>query len=199
MLEDGVHDVPAGKVAAVVTMLEMRKPPPFQPYDFPAGVSLRHVIDPALDWYRALFRRVGADWLWYSRLKLDDKALSEILTDRGREVWTLEKEGDDLALLELDFRKVGACEISFFGLATPLIGQGAGRALMAHAIGRGWTRPITRLHLQTCTLDSPQALGFYRRAGFEPTRQRIEIADDPRLTGALPAEVAPQWPVFSAG
>lgn len=195
MLADGFHDIPQGKVAAVVTHLEMRAPPPPRPA--PIDPDIRRATHPQIDWYRALFRRVGGDdWLWFSRLNLDDSALHAIISDPDVEIWTIRHRGADEGLLELDFRQTGACELAFLALTPALSGTGAGRALMNRAIARAWARPITRFHVHTCTLDSPAALDFYRRSGFTPIRQQIEIADDPRLTGKLPLDAGPHVPLF---
>ena len=56
--------------------------------------------------------------------------------------------------------------------------------------------PIERFWVHTCTLDSPQALGFYIRSGFAPVERQIEVFDDPRLTGVLPETAAPHIPVL---
>ncbi|MDO6730719.1 GNAT family N-acetyltransferase [Marinovum sp. 2_MG-2023] len=198
MLVDGFHDVPKGKVAAVVTHLEMRSPPVPKSAALPAGLTISRVTDPDVTWYRDLFCRVGGqDWLWFSRLRLDDAALSAVLGDPGTEVFTVDVAGRAEGLLELDFRVTGECELAYFGLTSALIGKGAGRALMTFAIERAFGRPIERFHVHTCTLDSPQALGFYRRSGFTPIRQQIEIADDPRLIGDLPRDAGPHVPVFT--
>ncbi|WP_431358158.1 GNAT family N-acetyltransferase [Sulfitobacter albidus] len=77
-----------------------------------------------------------------------------------------------------------------------LIGTGAGRALMNTAITHAFARPIARFHVHTCTLDSPQAVAFYIRSGFIPTRRQVEIADDPRITGLHPDTSAPQIPLI---
>lgn len=197
MLSDGFHDVPAGKLATIVTHLEMRAPAALRPVPWPEGLDLVRLTAPDPARYRALYRRVGAeDWLWFSRLAMSDEALLDILHDPAVEVFVLHQGGEDMALLELDFRAAGECELAFFGLARALIGQGAGRALMNEAITRAWSRDIARFHVHTCTLDSPQALSFYIRSGFVPLRQQVEIAPDPRLSGLIPPEAAPQIPVF---
>jgi len=196
VLRDGFHDIPLGKVAMVVTYLEMRSPPDLRAASLPQDVAFRPV-SATPEWFRDVFRRVGSqEWLWYGRLKLDDAALSATLNDPDVEHYTLSKDGRDEALLELDFREDGACELSYFGLTPVLIGSGCGRYLMNAAIERAWSRPIDRFHVHTCTLDSPQALSFYRRSGFTPIRQAVEIDDDPRLHGLLPRDVAPNAPIF---
>lgn len=197
MLDNGCHDVAPGKLATIVTYLEMREPAALRPVRVPEGVALHHVVSPGLDWYRDLFTRVGGhDWLWFSRLMMSDDELMAILSDPGVEVYALEKDGRAEGLLELDFRQDGDCELAFFGLTARLIGSGAGRYMMNEAIGRAWSHPIRRFHVHTCTLDHPSALGFYRRSGFVPVRQQVEIADDPRLTGLMPPTAGPHVPII---
>ena len=199
MLPDGYSDVPAGKLAAVVTCLEMRAPPA-QRADTPQpGITLERIARPDLAWYRDLYTRIGADWLWSSRLSLADEDLAAIVHDADVEVFAATKDGRGEGLLELDFRQAGACELAFFGLTAGIIGSGTGRWLMNRAIARAWSRegsPIERFWVHTCTLDSPQALGFYIRSGFAPVERQIEVFDDPRLTGVLPETAAPHIPVL---
>ncbi|WP_282061576.1 GNAT family N-acetyltransferase [Roseobacter litoralis] len=196
MLGDGFHTIPAGKVAMIVTYLEMRQQVPITERPLPPNLTFRRVeADPL--WFRDVFKRVGSlNWLWYGRLKLNDTDLTAILQDPKVEHYTLTKDGTDEALLELDFREDGVCELAYFGLTPALIGTGAGRCLMNEAITRAWIRPISLLHVHTCTLDSPQALHFYRRSGFTPVRQEVEIDDDPRIAGILPRNASPNVPIF---
>ncbi len=194
-IPDGYGAVPPGRIASVVTCLEMTARPPLRPE--PAGAwTLRRVERPPLDWYRALFRRIGEPWLWFSRLQMTDRELSAILWDAAVEVHALAVDGADEGLLELDFRRAEDCELAFFGVSPPLIGSGAGRFLMNRAIERAWARPIRRLWVHTCTLDHPGALAFYRRSGFRPWRLQVEVAPDPRLSGVLPREAAPHVPII---
>ncbi len=182
----------------IVTHLEMHAPAAVRPVSLPDGIGF-HPVTPDPDWYRDIFRRVGSqDWLWYGRLRKSDAELTEILGDPGVEVFTLRRDGRDEALLELDFRVPGECELAYFGLTAALIGTGSGRYLMNEAIARAWAKPISRFHVHTCTIDSPQALAFYRRSGFTPYRQQVEIDDDPRVIGVLPEDHGPNVPIFRA-
>ena len=200
MLSDGLHDVPPGKLAMVVTYLEMRAPVALRPGPAPRGATLERIPTPGLDWYRTLFTRVGGqDWLWYSRLQMPDDALAAILHDPRLEVHALMHNGRAEGLLELDFRLTGECELSFLGVTGALIGTGAGRYLMNQAITRAWDSPIDCFHVHTCTLDHPDALGFYIRSGFTPVRQYVEIDDDPRIHGSLPRDAGPHVPIFDRG
>jgi GNAT superfamily N-acetyltransferase len=196
VIADGFHDVPPGKVATIVTHLEMRSPPEISPVALPEGVRFR-AVDASTDWFRDIFHRTGSmEWLWYGRLKLSDEVMAALLGDPDVEHYTLTRDGRDEALLELDFRRKGECELSYFGVTPTLIGTRSGRFLINEAITRAWARPINRFHVHTCTNDSPRALDFYRRCGFTPTHQQVEIDDDPRLTGIVPRDAAPRVPIF---
>jgi len=195
MLPDGYSDVAPGKIAAVVTHLQMMQPPPPRPApDGPWG--LRRVEHPRLDWYRDLFRRVGEEWLWFSRLHMGDERLAAIIHAPAVEVYSLVHDGRDEGLLELDFRNPGECELGYFGVTGGLIGSGAARFLMNHALQIAWSRPIRRFWVHTCTFDHPSAVAFYQRSGFAPFRRQIEIADDPRLAGTHPRDAGRHVPVI---
>ena len=195
ILPDGYSDVPSGKIAAIVTHLEMTARP--TPRSDPAGAwTLRRVEMPPLDWFRDLYRRVGEEWLWFSRMRMPDAELAAIIQSPLVEVYALEHEGRDEGLLELDFRDAGQCEIAFFGVSAKLIGSGAGRWLMNRTLELSWSRPIARVWVHTCTFDHPAALAFYRRSGFRPFRRQVEIADDPRLDGTAPRDVARHVPII---
>jgi GNAT superfamily N-acetyltransferase len=194
---DGYTDLPAGKVATVVTYLEMRTRPRLKRVS-PAGRRLERLNgDP--ERYRTLFRRVGEDWLWFSRAAMPEETLRAVLCDPKVEAYALVEGGADIALMELAFRPRRDVEIAYFGLVPEAIGTGAGRYLMNAAIRRAFRSPIRRVFVHTCTLDHPGALAFYRRSGFIPYRLAIEVADDPRLRGVLPATAAPQIPLITPG
>ena len=189
ILPDGYSDVPAGKIAAVVTHLEMTARP--APRPDPAGRwSLRRVETPDLAWFRDLYRRIGEQWLWFSRLRMPAAELAERLHSPLIEVYVLADGGGDEGLLELDFRQPGQCEIGMFGVTAKLVGTGAGRWLMNRTLEKAWSPTVTRVWLHTCSFDHPSALAFYQRSGFRPFRRQVEIADDPRLDGTTPRDAA---------
>jgi GNAT superfamily N-acetyltransferase len=195
MIEDGVYEVPAHKQAVITTHLQMLAQAPLKGVTLPEGVTFRQVT-PDIDWYRDIFDRVGTPWLWFGRRLLSDEALMDILNDPLVETFTLEKDGSAEALLELDFRLEGTCELAYFGVADTLIGTGAARFLMDRAVERAWSKPIKRFYVHTCTADSQRAPDFYVRSGFAPFRREVEICDDPRVTGLLPRSAAPHVPLI---
>ncbi len=196
---NGYTDVPPGKVASVVTMLEMTAPPHPLPERSGGGLTLEREMAPDPVWYRDLFRRVGEDWLWFSRLSMGDAALAAILRHPEVDVLVLRKDGVEAGYIELDGRVPGEVELAFVGLVPEMVGSGAGRFMMNRALARAWARRPRRVHVHTCTHDRQGALTFYVKAGFRPYASALEIVDDPRLAGLLPRGAAPHVPVIDAG
>jgi GNAT superfamily N-acetyltransferase len=184
-----------GDLAAVVTYLEMRAPPG---HAIPSStLSLQRVDVPQPEHYRELFRRIGAPWLWFSRLLLDDAHLAAIIQHPKVELNSIrDGAGQEVGMIELDFREPGECELSFVGLLPELSGHGHGRWLLAEAVQRAWRDGIKRVRVHTCSLDHPAALAAYRRAGFTPYKRAVERFTDPRLLGILPKDCAPQIPLL---
>jgi len=187
--------VPDGELAAVVTYLEMRVPPEHSIP--PSSLSLKRIEVPQPEHYKELFRHVGAPWLWFSRLIMDDAHLASIIQHPKVELDSvIDDSGREVGMLELDFREPHECELSFVGLIPELSGQGHGRWLLAEAVRRAWHEGVERVHVHTCSLDHPAALSAYRRAGFTPYKRAIERFPDPRLLGFLPKDSAPQVPLI---
>jgi GNAT superfamily N-acetyltransferase len=195
---DGLTPVPSGKVPAIVTHLAMGRPAPIaRAQALPPGVTLERLRGGAVVRYLALFRAVGAPWLWVSRLRLPEAKVAATLEDERCEAYAVMRGGREIGLVELDATKAQETELVYFGLMREATGQGLGKALMQAAIRLAFMRPIDRLTVHTCTLDAANALPFYLRMGFAPVRQEIELIDDPRLSGLLPEDCAPQIPLIA--
>jgi GNAT superfamily N-acetyltransferase len=194
----GYHPLPPGHLANVVTCLEMTEKPQLRPVPVAQGYSLQRLNGADTERFRNLFRAIGRDIMWFSRLIMPEEKLKAIIGDVKVECFALNDGARDVGLLELDFREEGQCELSFFGLVPDLVGKGAGRFLMNEALTRAWARPISRLWVHTCTFDHPAALGFYQRSGFRPYQVMVEVHRDPRLSGHLPKESCPQAPLIEA-
>lgn len=194
VLPSGYSPVAPGQLAQVVTFLEMTEPPAAEHAE--PALELRRFDGNALEDYRLLFRAVGEDWLWSSRLEMADEALRAILADPRVEAYAARDGECDIGLLELDFREDAACELSFFGLTAGFVGRGFGRRLMNEAIRRAWAKPIRRFWVHTCTLDHPVAPAFYCRSGFRPYGQAVEVSNDPRVSGLVRRDAAPHIPMM---
>lgn len=188
--------IPGDHLATIVTHLEMRGRTALRPIP-ESRLRLVRWPAPELAKYRALFTRVGAPWLWFSRLVMPDNELSAILTDSAIEVYAVvDPTGIEVGMLELDFRKNADCEIAYFGLIPELAGAGHGRWLMAQTMTLAWRSEVERVWVHTCTLDHPSALNFYRSQGFSAINREVETFSDPRIIGVLPPDAAPQIPLL---
>lgn len=189
MIADGLHDVPDDRIAAVVTSLQMRARPAPRP-EIAGPWRLDRLVQPDAETYRAIYRKIGDEWLWFSRILMADEELLAIIRHPEVEIYAL-KVGDDVeGLLELDFRVPGEGELGFFGVGSSLVGGGGARWMMNRALELAWKRPINRFWVHTCTLDHPGALAFYIRTGFVPFKRQIEIEPDPRLRGVSMTSLA---------
>lgn len=192
-LNTGFHTVPTGCIAAVVTHLEMTRRPTDRAPDHSATLA---PFSGGAEDYRAIFRAVGTPWMWFSRLALPETELAAILDRQDVRIFIPQLAGRPLGLLELDLAQPAAPEIVFFGLIPEATGQGLGRWMMGAALDMLWQRPGTqKVTLHTCTLDSPAALPFYLKQGFQAVRREVEVMPDPRLTGLLAETAAPHVPI----
>ena len=189
---DGYTDVPPGKMATVVTYLEMLARPPLRA-DPPGlnGLALDLITGGQVERYLAIYRTLGDRWMWFSRLVMEKADLASLLAHPANLAYAVQRDGVDCGLLELDFRETGSCEIAFFGLFDNEVGTGAGRWLMNRALEAAWKPGIGRVWVHTCHFDHPGAVNFYGRSGFAACKTAIEVCDDPRLNGKMRREAAP--------
>ncbi|MGL4541153.1 MAG: GNAT family N-acetyltransferase [Polymorphobacter sp.] len=189
----GLTPLAPGMLATIVTSLEMTAPPAPPSAPVRAPFKLQRWAAPVdLGAYRALFRQVGAPWLWFSRLLLSDAELAAIVDAPTTEHYAAtRRDGAAVGIIELDFSTPGQTELAFFGLTPELTGHGHGAWLMSHALRRAWRPETTRVWVHSCDLDHPGALRFYIRQGFIPYARAIETFADPRLTGLHPIDCAP--------
>ena len=190
---DGMAEVPNGTIVAVVTFLECRTRPvvPAEP-----AVVLEPIGPDEPQRFRALFRDVGTDWLWTSRLRYSDADIAGRIATPGIETRAIRLDGADVGLVETDTRERGSVEVVLFGLVPGAVGRGLGKAAFSRVVADAFDRHgVERVWLHTCTLDHPRAMGFYRSFGFRAFRRAIEIVPDPRLSGLMPADAAADHPI----
>lgn len=162
----------------------------------PPGFEVEPARNVTVAEYREVFRRVGEEWLWFSRTELSDDQLQQRLSDPKWEVYFLRSGEVRKGILELDCRNLPDVELALFGISRDLFGSGAGRFLMDQAFQFAFRHQPDRLWLHTCTLDHPKALGFYQKAGFSAYKRAIEVHDDPRLLGIMPVTAGPHVPII---
>ena len=120
---------------------------------------------------------MGSDWNWTSRKKLSEAALAAIIHDPRDEVHVLLVDGVPAGFVELDRRVEGEIEITQFGLMREFIGQGLGKYFLHWSIDQAWTYGPQRLWLHTCTLDHPNALPNYQKAGFVIFKEEMKARE----------------------
>ena len=196
MNASATQTVPAGKLYTVVTHLAMESPPEqaVPPPPAPGLTVDRRWSMPVTDYLR-LYHAIGGDWLWWSRLTLDEAALAAQIVPPQTELYVAESAGEEIGLIELNLRPAPDIELRYFGVVPSWIGKGVGGWLFAHALAAVGRHRPRRMILNTCTLDHPGALAFYQRHGFAITHSEVDIVDDPRLVGLLPHDAAPHIPL----
>lgn len=199
-LPDGYHALAPGKLANLVTFLEMTEQHQGPRRPVPAGYSLEAVARWDTEAFLDLYRAIGWEWLWSSRLLMPRERLEAKLAAPHMRSWCPLKNGRRMGIVEMDLSKPHETEISFFGLTPDAVGGGIGGWMMQEAINIAFARPgVKRLWLHTCHFDSPQALPFYMHMGFVPYARAVEVHDDARLLGRLDDSAGPHVPMIRNG
>ena len=158
---------PKRRIPMTVTFLEMvAKPSALSPPQPRGKVALLRCEKPPGHFYRYLYDTIGNDYYWVDRKKLAPEALDEVIHDPLNQLFVLYTDGNPAGMAELDLRKPGLCNISYFGLMPEAIGKRLGFFFLYHTCINAWLQPIQRLTVNTCTLDHPRALPLYQRMGF---------------------------------
>lgn len=155
------------RIPMVVTFLEMTSKPSALPPPVPRGkIAIIRAMNPPVHFYRYLYDTIGDPYYWVDRRKLSDLELAAIIHDQKEEVYVLYTDGNPAGLAELDLRESGIAQLAYFGLMPEAIGKRLGYYFLYQAIANAWVHPITKLLVNTCTLDHPRALPLYQRLGF---------------------------------
>jgi GNAT superfamily N-acetyltransferase len=171
---------PYTRIDVARTHLELRRAADLRPAPAPAiPVTLRLLEHVRAAEYRALYTLVGERWLWRDRLVWTDEELDAYLSAPTVHVWLLSVGGRTAGYFELQRHAGGAVEVMYFGLAAPFIGCGLGGWLLTRAVEEAFTLGGTRVILNTCTLDAPQALPNYLSRGFTIVREEHYALDVP--------------------
>ncbi|MEQ1928938.1 MAG: GNAT family N-acetyltransferase [Parvularculaceae bacterium] len=170
------------KVDVTITYLEQASRPILPTPVRPSGkTAIMRAENPPNSFYRYLYRLVGDPHYWMSRRKLSDGELSRIICDPKVFIYVLYVGGVPAGMGEVDARNAAAAELKFFGVAPSYQTKGLGRFFLTHVIDLAWALGVTKLRLETCTLDHPAALPLYQKLGFSVFDQQIgqvELLDD---------------------
>lgn len=176
------------RIDYTVTFLEMTSRPGFgwPPQVSGPPASLLAADTPPPWYFLALYDAVGRDYLWTDMHHRNEADLAAWLSDPAVSLFTCMRSGWPHGFFLLDWREAGGCNLAYFGLVPQAVGTGLGSFLLRTAILTGWDRTgVTRMTVNTCTLDHPRALALYQRHGFAPVRQEqhtLVLTEDRDLT-----------------
>lgn len=177
-------------VDCVVTYLEMETPPSYPVPHLPPGAvsALVAAEEPPVWYFRALYGVVGGEYEWTDQHDRSEGELAAWLGEPEVVLYTLMRAGWPHGFFMLDCSGGGICHIAYLGLVPEAMGRGLGRYLLETAVHMAWERPgVSKLTVNTNSLDHPRALPLYQKAGFTPVRretvQRV-LSRDRDLVGA---------------
>jgi GNAT superfamily N-acetyltransferase len=157
------------RLPTVVTFLEMKTRPSAIPPPQPKGkIALLRAQQPPVHFYRYLYDTIGRDYHWVDRKRLTDAELTSVLAEERLELYVLYVDGCPGGMAELDFRQNSTANLAYFGLVPEYVGRKLGYFFLYHTAVNAWSKPISRLLVNTCTLDHQRALPLYQRMGFVP-------------------------------
>ncbi len=157
------------RIPMTVTFLEMAAKPSVLPPPQPRGkIAFLRAENPPIHFYRYLYDTIGEKYFWVDRKKLTPEKLAEIIHAPTTLLYVLYTEGSPAGLAELDLRANGTANIAYFGLMPEAMGRHLGFFFLYHTCISAWLNPISKLLVNTCTLDHPRALPLYQRMGFTP-------------------------------
>jgi GNAT superfamily N-acetyltransferase len=162
-----------------VTFLEMHQPTE-QPEPL-SGTGCVLMPKPiSVTEYRKLYYAVGEKWHWLDRMVMPDNELAEKINAENVAVFIFYVHHEPAGFTEL-VKENKYVEIQYFGLMPAFTGKGLGNYFLQWVIAKAWSYHPEWIQLNTCTLDHPNALPVYKRAGF--TIVKTEVQQRRWLTG----------------
>lgn len=157
---------------ATVTFLEMHEkkaaPDPLPGTHFDL---LQKPID--VNEYRKYYYGVGEKYFWLDRMVMPDKELYEKINASNVDIFLFYVNDEIAGYIEF-LKEEKFVEILYFGLLPGFIGKGYGKYFLHWVIAKAWSYEPEWIQLNTCTLDHPNALGTYKKAGFTEVRKEVQ-------------------------
>jgi len=119
--------------------------------------------------YRKYYYGVGEKHFWLDRMVMPDKELSEKINADNVDIFLFYINKEVAGYIEF-VKEEKYVEILYFGLMPSLVGKGYGKYFLQWVIAKAWSYNPEWIQLNTCTLDHPNALGTYKKAGFIQVR-----------------------------
>jgi GNAT superfamily N-acetyltransferase len=155
-----------------VTFLEMHNRPASVPtLDDSRLVLLPRPID--VETYRHYYYGVGANWFWLDRMVMEDELLYSKINAENIDIFVFYIQGEAAGYAEF-IKEKDFTEVLYFGLLPAFIGKGFGHSFLQQVIQQAWSYQPKWIQLNTCTLDHPNALPNYKKAGFAEVKKATE-------------------------
>ena len=158
-------------VPVTVTFLEMHQPQSFLPALPNASFDLLPKPIDANE-YRKYYYGVGEKYFWLDRMVMPDEELYQKINASNVDIFVFHVDNEIAGYIEF-VKEEKFVEILYFGLMPNFIGKRLGKYFLQWVIAKAWSYDPQWIQLNTCTLDHPNALGTYKKAGFEEIRTEI--------------------------
>lgn len=154
-----------------VTFLEMH-----EPKEFPVRMEETRfdlLTKPvSVNDYRKYYYGVGEKHYWLDRMVMQDEELYEKINAINVDIFVFYINREVAGFIEF-VKEENFVEILYFGLMPSFIGRGYGKYFSQWVIAKAWSYQPQWIQLNTCTLDHPNALRTYNKAGFKEIRTEI--------------------------
>ena len=154
-----------------VTFLEMH-----EPREFPVpleGTRFELLPKPvSVNEYRKYYYGVGEKHFWLDRMVMPDEEVFEKINAGNVDIFVFYVNKEVAGYIEF-VKEEKYAEILYFGLMPAFIGKGYGKYFLQWVIAKAWGYQPYWIQLNTCTLDHPNALGTYKKAGFTEVRKEV--------------------------
>ena len=171
---------PPESLKTVVTYLEQTaRPKLFVPMPVNLQVALMQQADMPLHFYRYLQYRIGRDYHWVSRLRLNDAELGNILHDPATTISVLYLNGAPAGFFELSNKDPEVVSLEYFGTMQEAQGLGLGRWFLSQADRSGLEpQPFegNGEHLHAGPSGRPAALPEARLRARQPDGRNLSSA-----------------------
>jgi len=122
--------------------------------------------------YRKYYYGVGEKHFWLDRMVMPDEELFGKINAANVDIFLFYINKEVAGYIEF-VKEEKYVEILYFGLMPAFIGKGYGKYFLQWVIANAWSYQPEWIQLNTCTLDHPNAIGTYKKAGFVQVRTEI--------------------------
>jgi len=122
--------------------------------------------------YREYYYSVGEKHFWLDRMVMPDEELFQKINAANVDIYIFKVNNEAAGYIEF-VKEEKFVEILYFGLLPAFIGKGYGKYFLQWVIAKAWSYQPEWIQLNTCTLDHPNALSTYKKAGFIEIKTEI--------------------------